>query len=146
MQEVWKKAKILDEYFQESVKDLQYTEANVQEFILSIGPKLSKWARYLYEENVILEQCEQLYKSIFKKYFHQYMYEPKDDIANIKLDKKYVERYVENEKDVKEARLLVVSQQEKCKFIQSMIDTLKNQSFLLNAYIKHLLWQAGNDQ
>lgn len=145
MEAVWKKAKTLDEYFQESISDLQYNEATIQNFILSIGPKMSKWARYLYEENIIAEQCEQLYKSIYKKYFHQYMYEPKEDIANLKIEKKFLEKYIENEKDVKEARLLLVSQQEKCKFIQSMIDTLKNQSFLINSYVKHILYQAGEN-
>ena len=134
-----------EDYYQESIADLAFDGNNVQEFMFKVGTKRAKWASYKYHEEQILEQAKQAYSTIYKNVFHRYMYEPKEDLENIKIEKKNLSVYIEADPEVKKARLAVVTQENKIKFLDGIIDIFGSTSFIINNYIKHLIWQSGND-
>ena len=134
-----------EDYYQESIADLSFNEANVQQFMFKVGTNRAKWASYKYHEEQILEQAKQAYNTIYKNVFHRYMYEPKEDLENIKIEKKNISIYIEADNEVKKARLAVVTQENKIKFLERILDIFDSSSFTINNYIKHLIWQSGND-
>lgn len=139
------KTRTTEDYFQESVRDLTFDEINLMEHCRSIGPKIAKWARYLYEESRVVEYGKQTYAVLYKKAFHKYRFE-ESEISQYKVDKKDIDIYIEADKAIKDCKIMLKAQEEKCKFLQSVIDALKNQSFLVNNMVKFLIYRSGADQ
>lgn len=138
------KTRSVEDYFQESLKDLTFDEVSLMPHCQSIGGKIAKWARYLYEETRVLDYGKQTHSCLYKSLYHKFRFGD-SELSNLKVDKKELDTYIDAEPSMKECKIKLRNQEEKCKFIQSVIDALKNQSFVINNMVKFLIYKAGGD-
>ena len=139
------KTRSIEDYYNESLNALTFDEVTLQAFQQQVGVKIARWSKYLYDEERVLEYGKNVYSCVYKKVWHNLMFGEKSEIADYKVDKKNLNIYIDADKSIKEAKTAVHDQEEKCKFIQNVIDALKNQSFILNNYVKHLIWKSGGE-
>jgi hypothetical protein len=134
-----------EDYFQEALVDLKFDETTIQEYMISLGRKRMKWGRYIYNEERNTKMGEQALASIYKKWFHYYMYGDKTSKEDIKIDKKFIDIYIKAQDDYKSCELKLAEQKNKEKFLNDVAKNLEQQTFVVNNFIKHLLYQAGGN-
>ena len=105
---------------------------------MRLGVIRAKWARFLYDENVILQEAEQDLETIYKDKFMFFTYD-----SEYTVDKKDIPMLIKADDEYQKANKIVKQQSEKVKFINEVLSALNSQSFYLNTAMKHILWQSG---
>lgn len=132
----------IDYYEKEATEDLTCPKdggrLDISGYSVRLGLLRAKWARYLYQEESVLNETQQELNTIYsEKYmFYNYDYE-------YSVDKKDIPILIKGNPDYKAAEKVLKTQEQKVKFINEVLSALNSQSFYLNTAMKHILWQSG---
>lgn len=111
---------------------------DISGYAVRLGLIRAKWARFLYNENVIMQEAEQDLETIYKDKFMFFTYD-----SEYTVDKKDIPMLIKADDEYQKANKIVKKQSEKVKFINEVLSALNSQSFYLNTAMKHILWQSG---
>lgn len=111
---------------------------DISGYAVRLGLIRAKWARFLYDENVIMQEAEQDLETIYKDKFMFFTYD-----SEYTVDKKDIPMLIKADDEYQKANKIVKQQSEKVKFINEVLSALNSQSFYLNTAMKHILWQSG---
>lgn len=128
----------IQEYEQEARKDFEVEITTINSYCLRMGYILSKWSRYLYNEEMFLNDIESELSAIYKSRLYYYSYE-----APEKIDKKQLDSFVNGDPEYVEKKRELKAQQNLVNFVNNILKALSNQSYYINNCIKHLEWQEG---
>lgn len=128
----------IQEYEAEAAEDLKVDETSIIPYSLRLGSLKRKWLGYLSEEKLLLAECDSRLAQLYRKVHRQIM--TKSEIA---VDRRDADMHVKGDDRYSEASLACAAQRCRTEFVQDMLKTLENQSFLLNTAMKMMIFREG---
>lgn len=129
----------VDEYEKEAIRDLTIDITKLEDYAKGLGLSRAKWARYLFNEELVLSEAEEKLAELYRAKWHYYVYEYQE----AKIEKKFIDTYIHGDKVYKEAEKMLKRQKSKTKMVEQVISALDKQSFTVNTILKHMMWESG---
>lgn len=129
------------EFYENVAKKVLTIEDNdLGTYALKIGIYRASVAKCLYHEETYKIELEQNLDMVYKEKLHDFKYN-----SDIIIDKKDMDTYIKATDEFRMASKELQTQEIKIKFINEILNTLNNQSYLLNTAVKHEIWKAGGE-
>lgn len=130
-----------EEIYNESLHDLNIDLNNFEGGLRVLSIKRSKWSRRLFEEELKSAELEERLKELYSKKYKYYLYEHKEDGKNI--EKKYVEMWVNSDKEYLSLDYQYKVQKSKEKLVAQVLNAVDQQSFSYSTILKKMMYEGS---